>query len=267
LGTKILAAAVARGRAAWPSVDIDSAEFANYLVDRLPDEEDLTAALARTHAEDLYLACGCARGDASAVRAFEHTFVSRVAVYLKRQQATPQLVDLVRQELRDRLLVARDAEPPKIAGYSGQGPLGAWVRMVTVRIAIDLQRADGGRAHARIDSRMMDGQGDPEMLYLKLRYRKPFQAAFKATLGTLGLKERNVLRMYFLDAMTLEAIAGIHRVHRTTVARWIEEARTAILDGTRERLRTELKIDSEELESIIGAVQSQMNTTLRALLG
>src|SRR5262250_2343285 len=47
------------------------------------------------------------------------------------------LADAVRQRVRMKLFVGA---APKIASYAGTGPLGAWLRVVTIRCARDLHR-------------------------------------------------------------------------------------------------------------------------------
>ena len=52
---------------------------------------------------------------------------------MARIDSSSQFVDEVKQGLRERLLVG---PPPRIAEYSGSGPLGGWLRVVSVRLAI-----------------------------------------------------------------------------------------------------------------------------------
>lgn len=42
----------------------------------------------------------------------------------------PALMNELRHLLRQRLLVPVDGAPPKLASYSGRGPLGQWVRLL-----------------------------------------------------------------------------------------------------------------------------------------
>ena len=60
---------------------------------------------------------------------------------------------------------------------------------------------------------------------MKRHYCRQFRDSFRAVLATLSIDERNVLRLYFLDGMTLAAIAVLYKVHHSTVARWIEPGR------------------------------------------
>nr|MBA3500847.1 transcriptional regulator [Deltaproteobacteria bacterium] len=52
---------------------------------------------------------------------------------------------------------------------------------------------------------------------------------------------------------------------RATTARWVIGARSGVLDGTRDRLRSGLGASSDEVESILRLVRSQLELSLRLL--
>src|SRR5262245_6697776 len=75
---------VATARMSFPTVDIEPEEFVAYVAQRVPAsgddakrEESMLDALAALHAGDLYLACGCAKGDPRALEVFEKQFLSQ----------------------------------------------------------------------------------------------------------------------------------------------------------------------------------------------
>ena len=70
-----------------------------------------------------------------------------------------------------------------------------------------------------------------------------------------------------LDGLTMDAIGGIYQVHRITVVRWMNQARQALAKETRRELSTRLRVDHQELESIMRLIESQMEVSLRAFLG
>src|SRR5262249_51360296 len=63
------------------------------------------------HAEDLYLACACAAGNAAALAAFDARYLGQVKVFLGRMKPPPALVEEVKQALRVRLLGAPPGGP------------------------------------------------------------------------------------------------------------------------------------------------------------
>ncbi len=252
---------VRRARAPWPDIDLSDELFVRYVAERVGDGPDLVDMLARVHAADLYLACACSRGDARAIAAFERVFVSQISAYLSRSDALPNFTDEVKQAVRERVLVARDALLPRIESYNGRGPLGGWVRMVTTRIAADLRRAER-RDGPSIDVPIPTRSPDPEMAYLKERYRAEFEQAVEQAFGTLGQREGNVLRLHFLDGLAPVPMAAMYRVSVRTVQRWIVSAERDLLDRVRAILSERLKLSPSELESLLGLVRSQLSVSL-----
>ena len=55
-----------RARAAWPDLDLPRDGFLAHVAQVLPADRDARATLETLHAGDLYLAYGCAIGDAGA---------------------------------------------------------------------------------------------------------------------------------------------------------------------------------------------------------
>lgn len=239
---------------AWPQFSVERDAFAHHVRASGVDPAELAIA-------DFYLAFACARGDVAAIAAFERTLLTEVAAYIARMDSDPQLADDVRQLLRERLLVG---PAPKIATYSGRGPLGAWLRTVAVRAASELVRAR--KPYAPLDEARPAGQPDPELDYLKTRYATEVGEAFAAVLAALPQKERNILRLHFFDGMTIEAIAGMYAVHRMTVSRWIATWREEIFAATQRLLRERLKVSPEELESLLALVQSRIDISIRRYL-
>jgi RNA polymerase sigma-70 factor (ECF subfamily) len=258
---------VAKCQAAWPKVAIPTEAFLSHLAASLANRSHLPADLARIHVADLYLALGCARGLPAALAAFEEHYLSRVPRYLARTDSSRALADEVKQTLRDQLLVPRGDGVPRIATFTGQGPLGAWLRISAVRLARDLLAAES-RRHAQTGQARPAHQvsGDIELDYIRERYRGPFEQAFKQALLRLSQQERNVLRMYFLDGLTTVALGRVYRVHATTVARWIDRARAEVLREVRRSLAQNANVPAAEVDSLFGLLQSRFDLSLERLL-
>ena len=243
--------------------------FAAHVRALLPPGAPLAASLDTLHAEDLYLACACAAGDDRALAAFEAEFLPQVADYVAQIERDPVFVDEVRQRLRERLFVSAEVGArPRICEYTGRGALGAWLRVVAVRLALNLRR----RAHPTVPADGEDAPAlrspapDPEVDYLKTRYGEEFRAAFRATLGTLSQDERNLLKLHYLDGLNIDEIGVAYRVHRATVARWLAQARERILTETRNRLAERLDAGSEDVDSVLDLVRSQLDVSIYNLL-
>jgi RNA polymerase sigma-70 factor (ECF subfamily) len=260
---------IGRGERRWPGVKVAPAAFAAHVRAVLPPGAPLAASLEALHAEDLYLACACATGDERGLQAFEAEFLPQVADYVGQIDRDPVFVDEVRQRLRERLFVP--AEPgarPRISEYTGRGALGAWLRVVAVRVALNLRRrarptvpADGEDAPT-----LRSPAPDPEVDYLKTRYGEEFRAAFRATLGALSQDERNLIKLHYLDGLNIDEIGVAYRVHRATVARWLAQARERILEETRRRLAERLDAGTEDIDSVLALVRSQLDVSIYNVL-
>ena len=114
-----LKAMLQAGWAAWPGLDLPAASYVDYLAERIPRGPDPDSALGALHAEDLYLACACARSvrGAGDVRA---QLDPQVAPYVRRVDSSPAFLDEVQQFLRDKLFVSADGSPPTVTKYSGR---------------------------------------------------------------------------------------------------------------------------------------------------
>ena len=255
-----------RARGQWAAVSVEPDLFLRYLAERLPADQPVEQSLARIHATDLYLACACAHGHAAALAELETHFLAQVPAFVARTDASPAFADEVKQELRHRLLVGEDG-PPRIAQYSARGPLGAWLRMAAVREALRLKQDERPDWRTSAEGPEPRAVGpDPEMGYLKGRYARDFEEAFEATLAALPTRERNILRLYFLEDLTTTQIGAVLGVHNSTITRWLAQIRSSVVKETNRRLRERLKVDPSELKSILRLVRSRLDISIRQAL-
>ncbi len=241
------------GRRERPEIALDAGVFAAYLAER-----GLTAETQ--HAGDLFLACACAAQLPAALRAFESSYLQRVPEYLARLRPTPTLIDEVSQLLRERLFVGA---APKIREYSGKGTLGAWLRVVSVRVAINFLEASPQRTQ-QLGPRpsLAAVTTSPELAVMRSRYRGRFKQAFAASLGLLSSEQRTLLRLHYLDGVSMEELGALFEVNRSTIFRRLAACSKALLDGIRDRLGAELGISTGELESLAAALQSDFELSL-----
>jgi RNA polymerase sigma-70 factor, ECF subfamily len=250
---RLLGDVLARSVRRWPTVTVGRDAYLQHLAAKMPPG-DLARGLDTLHVEDLYLAAGCALGDAPSLRAFEETFFSS------------RHADELKATLRERLLVRRADAPPRIADYSGKAPLESWFNVAAARANINLNRGPvAAPDDGMLDALPLEGEG-LELAHMKRLYRSEFTAAFRDALKELTVRDRNVLRLRYVEALTLEQVAAIEQVHPITVARWQASAIKAVLDAVRGALMTRLSIDPGELDSILRLVRSDLNATLSGLL-
>jgi RNA polymerase sigma-70 factor (ECF subfamily) len=256
----------ARGRAAHPDLDLDREVFARHLARFAEAERD--AATSDRAIEDLYLACACATGVDGAASHFERRFGKVIRNAVARVLAAPADRDEAVQLTRGMLLVANGAGPPKIASYSGQGPLESWVSVTAIRAAISFGRA-GGTARQLRDRALGEvaGGADPEHLFMKAEIRKEVEAAFERALQSLSDRERLLFRLYLVSGMTMEDIGKTFGVAHQTVSRWLVKARKRVLVSVRSELAQRGRLSTSDLRSLVRVVASELNLSISRLLG
>jgi RNA polymerase sigma-70 factor (ECF subfamily) len=266
-----LAARIARitdqARAAWPQLETSAVQLVRHIAARVPRDRAPDEALEQIRAADLYLACACGSGEPIAVVAFERTYLRTTAIRM-RGPLTGYSIDDLLQTARELLLVGDGKRPPRITVYAGRGDLRMFVRAVISRIAIDAARsANRSTIAAGSDPLLAVPSGsDPETQYLKTHYQVEFKSAFERAARSLSHRQRNLLRHQVVFGLSIDQIAAIYHVHRSTVARWLEEARHALVARTREALLAKLEIDDAQVDSILQLIQSQIDVSLRRTL-
>lgn len=253
---------VGAARARFPEIAQPAEGFLAHLADKLGDD---AAALDRLLAGDLFLAWACTRGDAAAIARLEAEYLPAVDVALARVGVAAAERDEAKQRVRDAVLVAPAGVSPKIAGYSGRGDLRAWLSVVAVRTA---RRSGKKRARETGDEALgrMPSLGDPELAYFEQHYRAEFKDAFATAMTALSRKERNVLRQSAIDGLSIDQLAAIYHVHRSTVARMVVRARETLLGEVRRILGERLELSESELESLERMVQSKLEVSLERYL-
>jgi len=255
------------GRAAWPGVALDDAAIEARLCDRLRDDPE--TRLDDLHDGDLYLAFALAGGDPAAVRAFEDKLVPQIDVALRRMRLAGGTADEVKQALRFELLVPKDdGATAKIADYAGRGELAAWVRISATRKALKLIRR--GDREETLDEILLDhwpaSTPDPRQKHLRSQYTDQLKRAIRESFAALEVRQRNLLRQHILDELTIDDLARIYRVHRATCARWLADARADLSRGTRKRLVSGLGMGSDELESLLRFLDSDIELSISRIL-
>ncbi len=270
-GDATLGATLARHRAtalaAYPDVAVDAETFAAELARRL----GATASpeqLARIRADHVHLAMACSAGDPLAIRRFEEDFLDEIDATARRLRARPDQVDEVRGHLRRILFVGEPGRPAALREFSGRGDLRSYLRVIATR---DLVRViNKGRREVGItDDAMLDmlsPTSDPEIGYLRERYRADVDAAMRAALATLPDQPRALLRYSVIDGWTVDRIGALYGIHRATAARRVAAAREALGAAIRAELAVRLEVSAGEVDSIVRLVQSRIEVSLERLL-
>jgi RNA polymerase sigma-70 factor, ECF subfamily len=178
---------------------------------------------------------------------------------------TSDQADELRQQLRVTLLTG---EQPKIGTFRGQGPLGAWVQVCAVRLALRIGSAKNKLVlpDASLLDELVSRDADQELLAAKSRYRDTFQSALEECFLGLNARQKTLLRMHFLDDMNIDEMGLVFRVHRATIARWLVAIRREVLEQLCRKVSINLRTSSSEFLSLVRLVRSDVRLSLRRLL-
>lgn len=242
--------------AAWPKLRLTPELFAAYAAQHP----------AATHLTDLYLAFGVLQREPAALAYFEERFVSRVPEFVVRVSVDRSVVDEVQQKLRELLLIGVDGKPPKLSEYSGTGALGGWLRIVAVRTTLNHLRGTATTTRTRELEETDALVADPELGYVKERARALFADAFRRVLAALDENGRTILRLHYLDGLSMDQLAALYKTPRSTIARRVAEARRSILEATAALLREDRRLSPSAVASVLREGRSQLEVTITRLL-
>jgi RNA polymerase sigma-70 factor (ECF subfamily) len=220
------------------------------------------------HEEDQAFARACAQGDPEALAEFESRFIPQLRRALLQRGLDAPAADECLQRLRLKLFVADGESPPKIAEYSGRGPLMAWLRVAALRTAWNLAR-ERKSAFDLDDSKLQEATSShvaADQLYIQEHYRQDFNEAFREALKALPARSRTLLRLHLVDGVGTAQIARAYRVDRSTVKRWLADSREWLRNEVRDRLAARLGVDTSALGSILQELQSQLDLSIRSAL-
>jgi RNA polymerase sigma-70 factor (ECF subfamily) len=161
------------------------------------------------------------------------------------------------------------ASPPGLRGYAGYGDLRSWLRAAVLHALLNVATRETREqpTEDQFFDAVVDAGSNAEAAYLKSTCRTEFEGAFRAAIEKLTDRQRSLLRYAFTDGLNVDQIGAVFRVHRATAARWVAQARTALVDETRTELMTRLRISMLDADSIMRAALSQVSSSLLARFG
>src|SRR5690606_9244490 len=145
----------------------------------------------------------------------------------------------------------------KLAQYSGRGPLAAWIRIAALREAHTITRRQKHAVDAD-DLPLRAPDHDPELALLKRRSVSVFRKAFTAVIGGLSENDRTLLRLHYLDGLTIEEVGKASRVSRASAARLLAQVRERIVKRVERTLRDDFGAHAPGARSLLDLVRSQL---------
>lgn len=248
-----------QARANRPGVAVPLDAFARALAGADP------ATLAT---DDVYLALACAAGDRLACEAFDREHVARIPSFLARIERDASVLDEVMQRVRTRVLVGDGERPARVGDYAGRGSLSAWVRVVALRTHAHLV-AERRSAHRLESDAALDFDAAViplDLAVARQEHRATVERALAAALRGLPPRDRTVLRMHYVDGLSLEKIGRVYAVDKATVSRWLRATRERIADDALAQVQEETGANAEDARSLLGLLLSAMSLSLPGLL-
>jgi RNA polymerase sigma-70 factor (ECF subfamily) len=222
----------AEGRRAWPGVELSLDDFARRLGAILPRP---------LHTSDLYVACACAQGNQAAMEALDRTLIRHAAKIIARIDPSADFVDEISQRLRQRLFLG---QRPRIGEYRGLGPLANWVNVAAYRVALNALRGRGRPAAAPLPVPVIT----PEGALIDDQHGRALKLAVLEALDDLDPAHRELVKLHYLNGLSLVDIGRRLGVDRSTASRRLALARRALVDEVRRRVA--LSIPDTSADSI-----------------
>ena len=101
------------------------------------------------------------------------------------------------------------------------------------------------------------------------RFKETCQAELKqalaAALARLSAEDRILLRQYHRDGLTVDELAALYRIHRTTASRRVRKAPGDLTEAILADLGDRLKLGENDAQSVLRLVRSQLELSLDRL--
>lgn len=173
----------------------------------------------------------------------------------------PHFRDEVASALSARLLLPRAEAPPRLVTFAGRSSLETWLKSAALRVGLNL--LDGQRKdHESLRDSHHDPQPSVEKQLLRHRHAPAFGVALENALRHLPKDERALMKLVFVEGLSLDQIGKLHSVHKSTISRQVARIRAALLETVFAELSTAFGLRRSELESLAALLNSQIEFSL-----
>lgn len=210
-------------------------------------------AIESRHA-DTELVNAALAGDRDAVAAVDAALV----VAVSRVRGGRDTEDERLSRLREALFVRT---PSKLTQYSGRGALGAWLRVLATRDALTERRTASRQREIPTGDGAIDAAAEttsPELAAIKAAFVPELHSAMREAFGALAPEDRNLLRLHWVEGLSIDRIAAVGGTHRATAARRIQRAQRMVRAHAEQILAERRGVTASEFASIAAAVISQL---------
>ncbi len=253
------------GQEEHPDVTLSADAFARALGERRSAREFL---LDEVFSGDFFLAVAALAGDRVALRTFEESGIRPLYGALRRGGAPGDSTEEVVRIVRESMFLGTPRRPPKLAVYTGQVPLLAWLRVVAQRELLTFlrkQKREVPTADLEELGRAI-AQRTPELAALERVDKTRFESALRAAMNNLEPDERRLLQWHLKEGLGIDDIAPRLGVHRATAARMLTRVRKRLFDGVRTDLRKTHRMGSASIDSLCAHMAADLDLTLSRIL-
>lgn len=249
---------VDQGRLRWAELECDEEGLRTFIGERLQEDAVLDGA-------ELRLAWACCTGSSAAIKIFEGHYLAKARLALQKLHLQEEQVEDVLAKVTERLLVGPHGENARLLGYAGLGRLEGLVIVSATREALSVLRK---RGESQLDdhSPRLAASGDPQRELLKSELTKEMRSSFELAARSLTPRERNLLRLHFVDRLSIDEIGAMHRVHRATAARWLAGARDELTRRSRDAATSALALEGVEIGEVLDLIESRLSLSLSRVL-
>jgi RNA polymerase sigma-70 factor, ECF subfamily len=216
---------------------------------------------------ELILVAACVEGQRAALEAFDTNYLRPAVNRVCRQHAHIEPNELA-QAVRERLLVGDGLK--RLSAWRGRGPLSAWLRTIATRLALNAlprERAislDEEEWKTAVDQ--LTSTSNPELALMEKSRQTELRAALSEALRRLPRREKTVLRLHVFQSLSADQLARIFHVNVATIRRWIQGARSTVLENVRSMLAHTTHWSASQLDSALAGI-SRLDIGLSALGG
>jgi RNA polymerase sigma-70 factor len=261
-----------KGGGPWPEVALPEGSFVVRLAEGLSEEDGgvaLEQVLEKRDLPGLYLAWASLNKVPAAIEALERHYLVKLPMLLGAIKLPDAMLDDVCQQVRMHLLVGTARSGPRLVKYTGEGKLLNWIRVNALRIALRQGAAvrETPQANLEEDPEVLRTLGhNPELDVIKRRYRSEFNQAARAAITALLAEEQDLLRFRYMDRLSTTEIALLFGVDQSTISRRLKGLLQKVSGDTKRRLQERLGLSSQEFESLLADIESQLYLSLSQIL-
>jgi RNA polymerase sigma-70 factor len=248
-------------KAKWQGVRLSYEHWCSHLdahgwLDQLPP-----------HIESLFLCSACARGDEEAFRTLGERYFPYLRGVIAKVDAGADFVEQALDATRHLLL---EGPARKIATYTGNGRLVAWLRIIAHRVALSQKRSLVTSLHTESVLDELWNEATRQVSGANARrsdHARVFERCVRDVLQMLPLVDRTLVRLYYLEGSDVDSLGRMYGKDSATAALWLKRCRERMQTELKQRIHAEFaQLSPGELASLARFVQLEIDLSVSVLL-